>query len=171
MRKGFIEIENGINAGSIAKSVYVRKRLSLDGSVKRATAFMSALGIYRPFIDGNLIDSQPFLPGRTAYDKRVQYQEFDLTSYLQKGSEHIIGAEIANGWYRKGTLPKNRRSKKPLVFFCRIVIEYTSGKTAEIYADESFKVSIFKCDSVEYGKDGKISKMVFIRQREVDVTK
>jgi alpha-L-rhamnosidase len=38
-------------------------------------------------------------PGWTSYNKRIQYQAYDVTSLLTKG-ENAIGVTIGNGWFR-----------------------------------------------------------------------
>ena len=71
------------------------RAFSVEKEVKRATLWASALGVYVLRINGKKI-SYILAPGWTAYHKRVQYQEYDVTALLQK--ENIISMTAAMGW-------------------------------------------------------------------------
>ncbi len=40
-----------------------------------------------------------FTPGWTSYNKRLQYQTYDVTSLLKAG-DNAVGVALGNGWYR-----------------------------------------------------------------------
>ncbi|MDQ0221841.1 alpha-L-rhamnosidase [Streptococcus moroccensis] len=60
--------------------------------------YISALGIYDVKINGQKVGDAYFAPGWTTYSKRLQYQTYDISSYLQE--ENTIEIEVANGWYK-----------------------------------------------------------------------
>ena len=67
-------------------------------------------------------------PGWTEYQKRLQYQYYDITEYLQK--ENVIELTVGNGWY-KGILSfdcKPNRYGNRVEVFAEIHICYEDGE-------------------------------------------
>ena len=64
----------------------------------QAIAYVSVLGLYEVFFNGQHPDHRVLAPEWTDYNKRVQYQVFDVTNMLDAGI-NIIGAQLADGWY------------------------------------------------------------------------
>lgn len=79
-------------------SPMVRKTFNLAGGVKRAIAYASALGLYELHINGRRVGEQVLSPEWTDYNKRIQYQAYDVTGMLQTG-QNAIGAMLGEGWY------------------------------------------------------------------------
>src|SRR5690606_5037475 len=76
----------------------LRKEFQADGDIASARLYMSALGIYDVRINGELVSEDRLAPGWTDYDKRVQYQTYDVTKLLHRG-DNAIGVRLAPGWY------------------------------------------------------------------------
>lgn len=86
--------------GSLAcggPAVVFFKRWTTGAKIKRAQLHITALGIYDILLNGQRITSSLLNPGWTDYNKRLQYQEFDITPYLQKNN--IIEITVGDGWY------------------------------------------------------------------------
>jgi alpha-L-rhamnosidase len=77
----------------------LRSVFTMDGSVTSARAYITALGLYEAEINGRRVGDQRFTPGWTAYQKRVQYQTYDVTELLRPGA-NAIGITLGDGWYR-----------------------------------------------------------------------
>ena len=77
-----------------AASEFIRD-FSIKKEVKKATLWVSALGVYVARINGERI-SYVLAPGWTAYQSRLQYQEYDITSYLT--GENTLSVTAAPGW-------------------------------------------------------------------------
>ncbi len=60
---------------------------------------ISALGLYRAFINGERVGDDLLTPGWTAYDARLSYQSYDVSHLLQAG-ENRIEIWLADGWLR-----------------------------------------------------------------------
>ena len=60
---------------------------------------ITALGLYRCFINGKRVGHDLLTPGWTCYDKRLAYQSYDVAEYLKPGSNQI-DIWLADGWYR-----------------------------------------------------------------------
>lgn len=120
-------------------SPYLRKTFALQKKVRTATAYITALGMYEAWINGQRIGDACLTPGWTAYQKRVQYQTYDVTSLLTTGN-NTIGAILGNGWYRGfiGFSGQNNFYGKEAGLLLRLDIEYTDGSTAQVLSDGSW---------------------------------
>lgn len=80
------------------QSSYLRKTFSMP---KRggATLRISALGLYRAFINGKRVGDDVLTPGWTSYWDRLSYQTYDVSGLLQDG-ENTIDIWLGDGWYR-----------------------------------------------------------------------
>ncbi|MBC8140673.1 MAG: glycoside hydrolase family 78 protein, partial [Armatimonadetes bacterium] len=77
---------------------YLRTVFTLDAVPESASLYISALGLYDVTINGVRVGESVFAPGWTDYNKRVQYQAFDVTPLLRAG-ENVLGAVLGDGWY------------------------------------------------------------------------
>lgn len=119
---------------------YLRREYRLAENPIRATASVSALGLYEFFINGKRIGEHYFSPGWTAYQKRVLYQVYDVTAMLQEGS-NALGALVGSGWY-KGTIgfEGNRNFYGgQTAFFCQINLEFSDGSMMVLGSGNSWK--------------------------------
>lgn len=121
---------------------YLRKTFKLDGKIKKARVYASALGLYELQINGERAGEYLFTPGWTSYNKRIQYQAYDVTSSLNDG-QNAIGVILGNGWY-KGNLAwvkKRNVYGDELAAFVQMHITYEDGKEEVVFTDESWKSS------------------------------
>ena len=65
----------------------------------QARLYLTALGLYEAFLDGQRVGDVELAPGYTQYQARVQYQAYDLTGGLGPG-RHVLAVLLADGWYR-----------------------------------------------------------------------
>lgn len=78
-------------------AVYFRKKFTLHEIPAQALLYATAHGIYRLWVNGTEV-SDLFAPGFTSYNKRLEYQCYDVTDYLHEG-ENVLAAVVADGWY------------------------------------------------------------------------
>ncbi len=76
-----------------------RKEFITNKKIIRASAFITAHGIYEAKINGKKIGDAYLTPGWTSYHNRLQYQTYDVTNLLKNGS-NAVGVTLGNGWYR-----------------------------------------------------------------------
>ena len=70
--------------------------------IQSATAFISGVGYYQLFIEGELIDSSRRLDiGWTTYQQRTLYTSYDLTGVLNTTGPKGIGIVLGQGWYNR----------------------------------------------------------------------
>ncbi|MGT2756134.1 alpha-L-rhamnosidase [Streptococcus ovuberis] len=76
-----------------------RKIVSVAKPVAKARLYMTALGVYETFIDGQKVGHEFLAPGQTAYDQWVQLQTYDVTSAFTQG-DHELLISTADGWFK-----------------------------------------------------------------------
>lgn len=123
---------------------YLRKEFNVEKKVKRATAYISGLGLYELYINGEKIGDQVLAPGPTEYNKRVFYNTFDVTAHLKEGG-NVIGTILGNGRffrmrYSGLRLPGITHYGYPKMI-CQLNLVYDDGSTASVISDESWKVT------------------------------
>ena len=118
-----------------------RKVFMLAHKVKAAHLYVSAHGLYEAQLNGKRIGDDYFAPGFTSYNKRLQYQVYDVTSGLRRGL-NAFGVTIGDGWYRGYTYDrkKNVYGKKLALLF-QLEVIYTDGKRQVFVSDKSWKVA------------------------------
>jgi alpha-L-rhamnosidase len=87
---------------------FLRKEFDLESVSGSELLHISALGLYRCFINGRRVGDDLLTPGWTCYDQRLPYQTYDIASHLRTGS-NVIDIRLGDGWYRSAMLwPKNQ---------------------------------------------------------------
>ncbi|KAA9035645.1 Bacterial alpha-L-rhamnosidase [Ginsengibacter hankyongi] len=117
-----------------------RKQFTAKKKIKSATAYITAHGLYEAQINGQRVGDAYFTPGWTSYNKRLQYQAYDVTNLLKKGS-NAIGVTLGSGWYR-GHLAWGGNKNiygKDISLLLQLIITYTDGTMQTIVSDGSWK--------------------------------
>ena len=78
------------------------KEIVIEKEVRKARLYVTACGLYEARIDSRKVGNFCLAPGITDYRKRVQYQTYDVTDMVGKGS-HRLTIWLADGWYRGST--------------------------------------------------------------------
>lgn len=66
--------------------------------VKKARLYITARGIYDCMVNGRRLTDRLLAPGLTQYDRRMNYQTYDLTELLHPG-DNGVGVTLASGWW------------------------------------------------------------------------
>jgi alpha-L-rhamnosidase len=122
---------------------YYRKEFLLTKKVKSARVYVTSKGLYQLFLNGEKVSTDLFTPGWTTYNKRLQYQVYDVTSMLKE--KNSLGAMIGDGWYR-GTIGRNKRENlyyygDKIALLVQLQINYTDGTSELVTTDQSWKVT------------------------------
>ena len=120
---------------------YYRNDFACSKRIKSARVYVTSLGLYQLFINGEKVGDQLFTPGFTSYNKRIQYQSYDVTSMLQE--ENAIGAMVGDGWYRGYLGWKGGRNfyGDRLALLVQLEVTYADGSTETIVSDKDWKAS------------------------------
>lgn len=122
------------------RPVLVRDEIKINKSIKRARAYVTGLGAYVMYINGERVGDDVFTPGWTHYPKRIQYQTYDVSNMLHKG-ENAIGAVLGNLWWSGGLGWRGSitYSIGPLRFFMQLVVDYEDGSSQTFITDKDWK--------------------------------
>lgn len=88
-------VDQGV--GTVAS--FLARRFSLAAPTGREVLHITALGLYRAFINGKRVGDDLLTPGWTSYDKRLSYQSYPV-GHLLKAGENRIEIWLGDGWYR-----------------------------------------------------------------------
>ncbi|MCM1522385.1 MAG: family 78 glycoside hydrolase catalytic domain [Muribaculaceae bacterium] len=123
---------------------YLRNEFDLGKKpVKYATAYITGLGNYRLFVNGQEVGSSDVLkPVPSDYRKTIYYNAYDITP-LCTDSVLAVGMVISNGRYFP---PRQNKPYKMPVFgnpTCRLnlVVEYSDGSRRRFATDEKWRVT------------------------------
>jgi alpha-L-rhamnosidase len=136
-------ITSGLAADSVnGISPLLRKSYTIKKKIQTANAFITAKGLYTAYINGIKIGNDLLTPGWTSYNKRIQYQTYDVTNMLTQ-KENIISAQLGSGWFRTylGWRANKNIYGKDIALLLQINIKYTDGTEELITSDESWKSS------------------------------
>lgn len=76
-----------------------QRTIKFEKQVKKAVLNITALGLYEAFVNGKRVGKDyRFLPGWTHYNRRVQYQSFDVTKNIIEEYADI-SVYVARGWF------------------------------------------------------------------------
>jgi alpha-L-rhamnosidase len=120
----------------------LRTTFPVAGEVKAARAYVTGLGLYEVELNGRRVGDQVFTPGWTSYERRLQYQTYDVTGLLRPGA-NAIGAILADGWYRGHLTWDMRRNVygSRLALLLQLRITYADGRVQVVGSDASWKAA------------------------------
>ncbi len=108
--------------------------------VKKAYLYATSHGVYEIHINGKRVGEDYMCPGWTGYHKRLQYQYYDITEYIE--AENRVEMTVGNGWY-KGILSfdcKPNRYGDRVGAFAELHIVYQDESLEVIATDTDWKV-------------------------------
>ncbi len=141
---GFIKpnLQHKTNSIPISVSPLLRKEFGVSKAVKRASLYVTGLGLYEMSVNGKKAGNQVLAPEWTDYHKRVQYQTYDITHLIKEGS-NVIGAMLADGWYAGSVFSHPNRGSYGFdrKLLAQLQVEYEDGATEVVVTDESWKLN------------------------------
>lgn len=88
------------NDGGVGtRAPFLRKSFALQSVPSKAILRITALGVYRAFINGKPVGDDLLTPGWTSYQARLSYQVYEVSKLLKAG-ENVIDIWLGDGWYR-----------------------------------------------------------------------
>lgn len=126
---------------SLASPLF-RKDFEVKKTIRSATAYITAKGLYEAHINGKKLSDHYFAPGWTSYKDHIQYQVYDVTKSFNKG-ENTIGVALGDGWYKGRIGFGNQRHfyGDTRALLLQVEIEYTDGTKEVINTDNSWKTA------------------------------
>ena len=120
----------------------LRTDFALDGTITSARAYVTAHGMYEMEINGRRVGTEVLTPGWTSYDKRLQYQTYDVTDLVRRGA-NAVGVMLGDGWYRGRLAWRDRRNTygRDVALLAQIVVRYADGREQVVATDERWKAA------------------------------
>ena len=90
-------------------------------------------------INGKPVSEDVFAPGWTDYNKRVQYNVYDVTALLQAG-ENTLGAVLGDGWAAGhiGWAHRQQYVDRPRLL-AQLEVKTAAGATITVTSDRTWK--------------------------------
>ncbi len=147
----------------------LRKEFEVNKKIEKAVAYVTGLGYFEFYANGEKVGDDVLVPNQTNYGKRpglntsyinvqdefrrykVMYLAYDIKDYLQQG-KNVIGSMLGNGFYNPAKFWAEGYGTPR--FLGQVHITYTDGSEEVIVSDESWKVaqSPILMDMVYYGE-------------------
>lgn len=172
-----------------------RKKFNLTEIPVKAELVLTAMGVYSARLNGKKVSHYVLAPGWTVYEKRLQYQTYDITDMLQ--TDNLLEVTVGKGWYRSPMLGCNgsergkNRMLKPAGLLGMLTLFYKDGRKekiptgqdwecgessvrfSEIYDGESFDATFQETDwdnAIEF--DGSYENLIpqegeWIKEQEI----
>jgi len=120
----------------------LRREFRLGAAVSRARLYVTSLGLYELHVNGSRVGDALFRPGWTSYQRRLQYQVYDVTDQLKVGG-NAMGMMLGDGWYRGNLTWEMRRNVygDRLGALAELRVEFEDGGRSVIPTDLGWKTS------------------------------
>ncbi len=131
------------NAGRLPQPAgLLRRDFRVDKPVSSARAYVTALGAYDLYINGQSVGEDVLTPGFTDFSKRVQYQTYDVTGLVTQG-RNTVGAILGDGWFGSAIAWTGQHFNllPPTRLLAQIEIQYTDGTRETVASDEKWKAA------------------------------
>ncbi len=132
----------GYAEDALRASPLFRKQFIAKKKIISATAYITAHGLYEAQINGKRVGDAFLTPGWTSYNKRLQYQVYDVLNLVKNGN-NAIGVALGSGWYR-GIIGFGNNINvygKDIALLFQLKIIYSDGTSEYIISDDSWKSS------------------------------
>ncbi len=136
-------IESASDADTVnGPALLFRKEFTSEKKIVSATVFITTHGMYEAFINGKKLGDAFLTPGWTSYNKRLQYQVYDVTNFVKKGN-NVLAVNIGSGWYRTSLAWNNNKNiyGKKIGLLAQLDIQYADGNTETIISDGNWRTS------------------------------
>jgi len=131
----------------IDASPLLRKQFQVEKEIEQAVAYVTAVGFYEFFLNGQKVGDHVLDPAITDYRKTILYSTYDVTEQLQEG-KNVAGAMLGNGaWNFVKTEGRWIWSKRGVTSFgnpalwMQLMIDYADGSNEVIVSDNSWKTA------------------------------
>ena len=116
----------------------LRRAFRIDQAIDRARLYVTALGCYEIEINGTRVGDEHLAPGWTPYQHRLLYRTHDVTGLLRQG-ENVIGAVLADGWYRGylGWTGRRNHYGQGLGLMAQLEVGHPSGEATVVTTNSS----------------------------------
>ncbi len=136
------------------EAYYAGINFDSDENVNKMILRLSVAGFVEPYVNGEKITDEKFIPAWSNYEKRdlsgaaypifdtmcqrLYYLEFDITGKVRRGRNCLL-FHIGNGWYGHEQPSENMpKWGEPSIVF-KLIVRMNDGSDREVCSDESVK--------------------------------
>ncbi|MBR5631159.1 MAG: family 78 glycoside hydrolase catalytic domain [Bacteroidales bacterium] len=145
------EFEDDVLVGKTRLAArYLRKEFALKSEVSEARLYVSGMGVYSAYLNGQEIAPDELLkPTLSWYSKRVYFNTYDVTKMLQQG-DNAVGIILEGGRYtslRYNAANPNWDGTDHVFGFgtprllLQLEVTYKDGQKETIVSDETWKIT------------------------------
>ena len=120
----------------------LRKDFTAPAPVKRATLYVSGLGLFEAYLNGEKVGHDALVPALSQFDKRVFYMTYDVTKLLRPGA-NAVGVMLGNGRYfaMRTEIPTHMVTFGYPKLLLQLEMETADGKVTRVCSDETWKLT------------------------------
>jgi alpha-L-rhamnosidase len=120
----------------------LRKDFTAPAPVKRATLYISGLGLFEAYLNGEKVGRDVLVPALSEYDKRVFYMTYDVTNLVRPGA-NSLGVMLGNGRYfpMRHNIPTVMRGFGYPKLRLQLEMDMADGKVERVSSDETWKLT------------------------------
>lgn len=115
----------------------LRRKFPVKEGLKSARLYITSRGIYDCMVNGTALNNSLLAPGLTQYDRRLNYQTYDVTDILREGANGI-GVILSSGWWSDAqtfTVANYNYFGDREALLCKLVLRYGDGSREVIHSD------------------------------------
>lgn len=116
------------------------KEFTTDKTYKKSRIYITGLGLYELYLDGERVGNEYLTPGCTDYNRWIQYQTYEVQV---KNGQHRLEVFLADGWYmgRFGLDHAINNYGDQHMMILELVMQDTKGEEDKILSDESWEIA------------------------------
>lgn len=119
-----------------------RREFAVKSDVVAARLYVTALGSYRVFVNGQRVGDDELTPGFTDFRKRVLYQTYDVTPLVTKSGTNVVAAIMGAGWHSSPMLWSGVHVfPGPDLLRAQLELQHSDGSVETVATDESWKTA------------------------------
>ncbi|MCC8151320.1 MAG: glycoside hydrolase family 78 protein [Lachnospiraceae bacterium] len=117
-----------------------RKEFTTEKTYKTGRIYVTGLGLYELYLDGERVGNEYLAPGCTDYNQWIQYQTYETEV---KPGQHKLEVYLADGWY-KGRFGLDKAENvygDQCMMLLELILKDADGNEVKVVSDESWTVS------------------------------
>jgi len=135
-------ISRAAATGQATPNPLLRKQFALHSGIASARVYVSGLGFYQLYLNGQRVGDHVLDPAFTDYNKTVDYVTYDVTRDLRSGA-NAVGVSLGNGWYSGNADHFSIPDAVPWqpaqpVLKLELDVRYIDGTSARLLSDPSW---------------------------------
>ena len=121
-----------------AAAVIFQTSFNTEKKLRKATLSVSAMGLYTAYLNGKKAGNAVLTPGWTCYDRRIQYQSYDVTSLVL--AKNTLQIEVGNGWAVGNIAWREKVFAKRTSAIAALVLVYSDGTKETVITSPDWDV-------------------------------